>query len=134
MNLRTFVSLLRGGQLAVLPAMGRATRDYHRVAFLAAGLRSGWLKRPAAERPALLRLVRSFLKLGGRLLLTTECRGRSAAAAVLDLWGAMTAGCGRLPEPGELAGQMAAAGFVGVASTSLIPGESFYASIGTNPG
>ena len=38
MNLRTFIALLRGGQLAVLPAVGRATRDYHRVAFLAAGL------------------------------------------------------------------------------------------------
>ena len=35
MNLRTFIALLRGGQLAVLPAVGRATRDYHRVAFLA---------------------------------------------------------------------------------------------------
>ena len=48
MNLRTFVALLRGGQLAVLPAVGRATRDYHRVAFLAAGLRSGWLHRLSA--------------------------------------------------------------------------------------
>jgi SAM-dependent methyltransferase len=89
---------------------------------------------PVAERPALLRHVRGFLKPGGRLLLTSECRGRSAPAAVLDLWGAMTAGCGRLPEPGELAAQLAAAGFVGVTTASLIPGESFYAFVGTHPG
>jgi len=89
---------------------------------------------PAAERPALLRHVRGFLKPGGRLLLTTECLGSSTAAAVLDLWGAMTAGCGRLPEPDELAAQLAAAGFAGVAARSLIPGESFYAFVGTNPG
>ena len=48
MNLHTFIALLRSGQLAVLPAVGRATRDYHRVAFLAAGLHAGWLHRLAA--------------------------------------------------------------------------------------
>ena len=89
---------------------------------------------PAADRPALLRHVRGFLKPGGRLLLTTECRGDSTAAAVLDLWGAMTAGCGRLPAPDELVAQLEAAGFAGVAAHSLIPGESFYAFAGTHPG
>ena len=53
---------------------------------------------------------------------------------MLDLWGAMTAGCGRLPAPGELVAPLEAAGFVGVAAHSLIPGESFYAFVGTHPG
>jgi hypothetical protein len=44
----------------------------------------------------------------------------------------MTAGCGRLPEPTELVAQLEAAGFSGVTARSLIPGESFYAFVGTN--
>jgi cyclopropane fatty-acyl-phospholipid synthase-like methyltransferase len=87
-----------------------------------------------AERTGLLCHVRSFLKTGGRALLTTVCRGRGSTAAVLDLWGAMTAGCGRLPEPMEMVAQMEEAGFVGVTARSLIPGQSFYAFVGTNRG
>lgn len=89
---------------------------------------------PVAERTGLLRHVRSFLKPGGRLLLTTLCRGRGSTAAVLDLWGAMTAGCGRLPEPTEMTYQTREAGFADVTARNLIPGESFYAILGTNPG
>ncbi len=87
-----------------------------------------------AERVGMLRHVRSFLKAGSRLLLTTVCQGRGSTAAVLDLWGAMTAGCGRLPESKEMVAQLEEAGFVGVTARSLIPGESFYAFVGTNPG
>jgi hypothetical protein len=47
MNLRAFLSLLQSGQLAAFIALGRTTRAYHSVAFLAAGLRSGWLQRLA---------------------------------------------------------------------------------------
>jgi SAM-dependent methyltransferase len=89
---------------------------------------------PVAERTGLLRHVRSFLKTGGRLLLTTVCQGRGSTAAVLDLWGAMTAGCGRLPEAAEMVAQIETAGFAGVTARRLIPGESFYAFVGTNPG
>ena len=89
---------------------------------------------PAADRPALLRHIRGFLNPGGHLFLTTECQGRSTAAAVLDLWGAMTTGCGRLPAPGELMAQLEATGFVGVAAHKLIPGESLYAFVGAHPG
>ena len=88
---------------------------------------------PVAERTGLLCHVRSFLKTGGRLLLTTVCQGRGSTAAVLDLWGAMTAGCGRLPEPTEMVAQMEKAAFAGVTARSLIPRESFYAFVGTNP-
>lgn len=86
-----------------------------------------------AERTGLLRHVRSFLKAGGRVLLPTVCPGRGSIAAVLGLWGAMTAGCGRLPDPKEMVTQLKAAGYVGVTATSLIPEESFYAFVGTNP-
>lgn len=89
---------------------------------------------PVAERAGLLRRVRAFLKPGGRVLLTTICQGRGSTAAVLDLWGAMTAGCGRLPQPTEMADQMKEAGFADIAAKSLIPGQSFYAIVGTNPG
>ena len=89
---------------------------------------------PVPERTGLLGHVRSFLKIGGRLLLTTLCQGRGSTAAVLDLWGAMTTGCGRLPEPTELVAQLEEAGFSGVTARRLIPGESFYAFVGTNLG
>jgi hypothetical protein len=87
---------------------------------------------PVAERTGLLCHVRSFLKIGARALLTTVCKGPGSTTAVLDLWGSMTAGCGRLPEPMEMVAQMEQAGFVGVTAKSLIPGQSFYAFVGTN--
>jgi len=62
MNPRTFIALLRGGQLTVLPAVGRATHDYHRVAFLAAGLHAGWLHR-LADGPVPLDALAADLQL-----------------------------------------------------------------------
>ena len=87
---------------------------------------------PVAERVALLSHVRSFLKPEGRLLLTTICRGGSSTASILDLWGAMTAGCGRLPEPAEMMAQIEQAGFSTRTTKKLIPGESFYAFVAIN--
>jgi SAM-dependent methyltransferase len=54
---------------------------------------------PVVERVAVLRHVQAFLKPGGRLLVTTVCRGPGVAVDILNLWGAMTSGCGRLPAP-----------------------------------
>jgi SAM-dependent methyltransferase len=88
---------------------------------------------PMGARVAALRHVRAFLKPGGRLLLTTVCLGRGAAVDVLNLWGAMTEGCGRLPTPAEMVAQMEAAGFTAVTKKSLIPSDSFYAFVGTAP-
>ena len=48
MKLRTLVSLIGSGQLTVLLSMTRAIRPYHRVAFAAAGLSSGLLRKLAA--------------------------------------------------------------------------------------
>jgi SAM-dependent methyltransferase len=87
---------------------------------------------PVERRVAVLRHVRSFLKPGGRLLLTTLCQGRGSAAGILNLWGAMTEGCGRLPRPGEMLAHFEQAGFVDLRRRSLIPAESFYSFVGAN--
>ncbi|MCC6213311.1 MAG: class I SAM-dependent methyltransferase [Polyangiaceae bacterium] len=71
------------------------------------------------ERVALLRHVRGLLAPGGRVLLTTPCRGGSASGAVLSLWGALTAGCGPLPRPEELVAQLTEAGFADARAESL---------------
>ncbi len=82
---------------------------------------------PGTERPALLAHVRAFLRPGGRLLITTACRGGSPGAEILDVWAAMTQGCGRLPPPAELESQLLHAGFGNVQHRKLIPGEAYYA-------
>ena len=87
---------------------------------------------PVAERVGLLSHVRSFLKKGGQVLLTTICQGGGSTSAILDLWGSMTADCGRLPDPAEMVAQIEKAGFTDVTATRLIPGESFYSFAGTN--
>jgi SAM-dependent methyltransferase len=86
---------------------------------------------PVDERVDVLRYVRDFLRPGGRLLVTIACLGRGGAVDVLNLWGAMTAGCGRLPAPDELARQIEQAGFSSVVRRSLIPGESFFSFTAT---
>lgn len=88
---------------------------------------------PVAERPALLAHVRGFLRPGGRLLLTTACRGGSVAMGLLDLWGAATAGAGRLADPDELVAQLGAAGYRDAEKTRLIPGDSLFAFTAINP-
>jgi 4-hydroxy-2,2'-bipyrrole-5-carbaldehyde O-methyltransferase len=85
---------------------------------------------PMQARVAVLRHVRAFLKPGGRLLLTTVCRGPGAGTDVLNLWGAMTEGCGRLPTPAEMVAQMKEAGFAAVQRRQVIPRESFYSFLG----
>ena len=81
---------------------------------------------PVGNRVAVLRHVRSFLKPGGRLLLTTWCQGKGLGSGLLDLWGAMTQDLGRLPKRPEMLVQLREAGYADVTHCSLIPGESFY--------
>lgn len=84
---------------------------------------------PVDTRVALLKHVRGLLKPGGRFLLTTGCRGGTAAMEVLSLWGAATEGCGPLPAPAELKAQLEQAGFTKARAKRLIPVESYYAFI-----
>lgn len=88
---------------------------------------------PPAERTKVLERARSLLAPGGTLLLTTSCRGGSVELAMLDLWFSYAEFGGPLPVQDELTAQLADAGFVGVRSHRLIPGEQFRAFIGTNP-
>jgi 4-hydroxy-2,2'-bipyrrole-5-carbaldehyde O-methyltransferase len=79
------------------------------------------------ERVALLEHIRSFLKPGGFLLLTTCCQGGSLAAEALNLWAAATSGAGRLPAEEELAGQLREAGYSRIKTMNLLPGDRFMA-------
>lgn len=82
---------------------------------------------PVEERVSLLRHIREFLKPGGFMLLTTCCQGGSLGVEVLNLWGAATANCGRLPTADEMVSQLQQAGFKEVRAMRLIPGEAFFA-------
>ena len=86
---------------------------------------------PVNERVELLKLLGSFLKPGGKLLVTTGCRGGSPTMQVLDIWSASTEGCGRLPAPNELESQLREAGFASVRKRNLMPGDSYYAFVAT---
>ena len=88
-----------------------------------------------AVRPAVLRDVAKHLAKGGTMLLTTACRGGSPGVAVLSLWGAMTADCGRLPSAEELTAQMREAGLESVTARNIgAPLESFWAIVGKKAG
>lgn len=87
---------------------------------------------PVAERTELLKHTRSLLAPGGRLLLTTSCRGGNLSMEVLNLWFEFADFGGPLPESAELAEQLRAAGFGAVEVRRLIPGEQFCAVVGRN--
>lgn len=80
---------------------------------------------PVEERVPLLDHIRSFLRPGGFLLLTTCCQGGSLATEALNLWGAATSGAGRLPSEGELVSQLRGAGYSIVKTKNLLPGDRF---------
>lgn len=87
---------------------------------------------PLESRTPLLAHLAGFLRPGGRLLVTSVCRGGGVATAGLDLWGAMTEGTGRLPEPHEFAAQLAAAGYRDVRSIRITPDGMYWAFVGTH--
>jgi 4-hydroxy-2,2'-bipyrrole-5-carbaldehyde O-methyltransferase len=80
---------------------------------------------PVEERVALLERIGSFLRPGGFLLLTTLCQGGSLGSKALNLWGAATRGCGRLPAEKELVAQLREAGYSTVKTKNLVPGDRF---------
>lgn len=86
---------------------------------------------PVAERTALLGRLSSFLKPGGRLLVTTCCKGGSTGMRLLDLWTSSTAGLGPLPEMDEVVARMRDAGLVEIEAWRAIPGERYFAFTAT---
>ncbi|HEU5429673.1 MAG TPA: class I SAM-dependent methyltransferase [Actinocrinis sp.] len=84
-----------------------------------------------AERVAALERARALLAPGGRLLLTTACRGGQVGLEVLNLWFELADFGGPLPQAAELAEQLRQAGFADVQARRLTPGEQFYAFTGT---
>ena len=68
-----------------------------------------------------------MLNRGGTLLIITPCPRRNTFYAVLDLWGAGTEVCGRLPYRAELLAQTRDAGMVDCQARSIIPGGGYYA-------
>lgn len=86
---------------------------------------------PVESRTPLLAHLAGFLRPGGQLLVTSICRGGGVATAGLDLWGAMTEGTGRLPEPRTFAAQLTAAGYRDVRSIRITPDGMYWAFVGT---
>ena len=80
------------------------------------------------DRAQLLAHLRGFLRPRGTLLCTTATRGGSPSVSVLNLWGALTEGCGPLPTPEELCATLRQAGFADASSENLAaPFEQFHA-------
>jgi len=84
------------------------------------------------SRVGLLAHLRAFLKPGGRILLTCGCVPGGVAVEWLNLWGAMTDGCGPFPTAPEMVGQLEQAGFLRVKCRSLIPGAGYYSFAAEN--
>ena len=87
---------------------------------------------PVNERVDLLKRLKAFLKPGGKLVITTCCQCGNPGIEVLNLWGAATAGGGRLPDVEEMREQLIEAGFRQIEVIRLIPGDSFYAFVSCN--
>ena len=77
---------------------------------------------PVNERIEVLRHLGSFLHPGGQLILTTLCPGKDPSIQLMNLWSSMTTGCGPLPYPDQVRGQLKKAGFDKVQFEKLIPG------------
>lgn len=85
---------------------------------------------PHAERIDLFAKLASFQRPGGKLIVTTSCRGGSVGMRMLDVWTSSTSGLGPLPTPDEIVDQLRGAGFVDIQSKRIIPGEPYYAFVG----
>ena len=86
------------------------------------------------ERVAVLAKLASFLEPGGKLVLSTSCRGGSPGMQMLNVWTSSTRGFGPLPTKDELVKQAAEAGFVDIETKHVIPGEPYVALIARKRG
>ncbi|MFG2681640.1 methyltransferase [Streptomyces sp. NPDC048392] len=87
---------------------------------------------PEDERVAALRRAHDLLAPGGRLLLTTSCKGGNIGLEALNLWFTYADFGGPLPRADELVDQLRQAGFGDVQATRIVPGEQFHAFTGTS--
>ncbi|HZU57905.1 MAG TPA: class I SAM-dependent methyltransferase [Actinocrinis sp.] len=86
-----------------------------------------------AERVAILERARRLLAPGGKLLLTTSCKGGHVGLDLLNLWFEYADFGGPLPAADELVEQFTQAGFLDAQARRIVPGEQFRAFTGTNP-
>jgi len=82
-----------------------------------------------SERTALFQRLRSWLRPGGRFVLTSFMRGQTPAAIDFDIALRCTAGCTALPAVDELVASLRAAGFDRVQPSRLMPLEPLYGFI-----
>ncbi len=88
---------------------------------------------PETERIELLAKLASFLRPGGRIILSTSCQGGSPGMQVLDICTSNTVGLGGLPSLAEMMDIIRAAGFVDIRFRKAIPGEPYYAFVAIKP-
>jgi len=90
---------------------------------------------PADARGELASRLKTMLRPGGRLVLTTGCQGGSPLMEYLNLHCIMTDGLAALPDPEPFADELRRAGYDPVVRTPLLPRrmDSFHAFVATRP-
>lgn len=82
------------------------------------------------ERIKLFNKIKTLLKPGGIIVITSGCQGGSPIIEMLNLWCVTTKGHDRLPSEKELLNQLVESGFKSVKSKQLIPGDQFFSFVG----
>jgi SAM-dependent methyltransferase len=85
---------------------------------------------PESERVDLLKSISGLLQESGKVAITCLCKTDEPSSSVLNLWGAMTEGCGPAPDSKNFLGQMKEAGFENVKDKKLV--GSFHLFLGMN--
>ncbi len=88
---------------------------------------------PPASRAEAIQRLAPHLAPGGRLILTSMCRGGQIGSNVLDVWFSSLVECGPLPTIDQLMEMMDAAGLVDVTSKRIFPGETYYLVTASQP-
>ncbi|QPF73606.1 class I SAM-dependent methyltransferase [Roseateles sp. DAIF2] len=111
-----------------LPLPGAGTPGYDLIT-----LHNNFYYFDAAQREALLDRVAALLAPGGRLLMTSSCRGGSPAIAALHLWWSLSERSAGLPERDALLARLRDAGWRDIRHRRLLPGESYYGFLAERP-
>lgn len=84
---------------------------------------------PVNDRIDVLRHLGGFLHPGGQLILTTLCPTKDPSIQLMNLWSSMTDGCGPLPYPEQICGQLKEAGFEKIQIEKLMPGFFLFKAV-----